>query len=56
MLIFLSAVFFLNQPLLKKILGIPSVLINLDLDEVQHSLGPDLGPDCLQRLSADGTS
>ena len=25
----------------------------LDPDQVQHSVGPDLGPNCLQRLSAD---
>ena len=48
--------FFLKSTFAKKILGIPSVLSSLDLDEVQHSLGPDQGPDCLQRLSADGTS
>ena len=29
---------------------------NLDLDQAQHSVGPDLGPKCLQRLSADKTS
>ena len=26
---------------------------DLDLDQDQHSLGPDLDPNCLQRLSAD---
>ena len=25
----------------------------LDPDQDQHSVGPDLGPNCLQRLSAD---
>ena len=25
----------------------------LDLDHDQHSVGPDLGPNCLQRLSTD---
>ena len=25
----------------------------LDLDQVRHSVGPDLDPNCLQRLSAD---
>ena len=25
----------------------------LDLDQNQHSVGPDLGPNCLKRLSAD---
>ena len=27
---------------------------SLDPDQGQHSVGPDLGPDCLQRLSAGG--
>ena len=27
-----------------------------DPDQNQHSIGPDLGPNCLQRLSADDTS
>ena len=26
---------------------------NLDPDQVRHFVGPDLGPDCLQRLLAD---
>ena len=26
---------------------------SLDLDQAQHFGGPDLGPNCLQRLSAD---
>ena len=25
----------------------------LDPDQTRHSVGPDLGPNCLQRLSAD---
>ena len=38
----------------KKILsGIPSVSNSLDPDQAQHFVGPDLGPNCLQRLSAD---
>ena len=28
----------------------------LDPDQDQHFVGPDLGPNCLQRLSADNTS
>ena len=28
----------------------------LDPDQAQHFVGPDLGPNCLQRLSADDTS
>ena len=27
----------------------------LDADQAQHSVGPDLDPNCLQRLSADDT-
>ena len=33
-----------------------SVSNSLDPDQDQHSVGPDLGPNCLQRLSADDTS
>ena len=29
---------------------------NLDLDQAQHFVRPDLGSNCLQRLSADDTS
>ena len=29
---------------------------SLDPDRARHFVGPDLGPDCLQRLSADDTS
>ena len=28
---------------------------NLDPDQARQNVGPDLGSDCLQRLSADGT-
>ena len=28
---------------------------SLDPDQARHLVGPDLGPNCLQRLSADGT-
>ena len=28
---------------------------SLDPDQVQHFVGPNLGPNCLQRLSADDT-
>ena len=28
----------------------------MDPDQPRHSFGPDLGPNCLQRLSADDTS
>ena len=29
---------------------------SLDPDQSRHFVGPDLGPNCLQRLSADDTS
>ena len=29
---------------------------SLDPDQARHFVGPDLGPDCLQRLSADNKS
>ena len=29
---------------------------SLDPDQARHLVGPDLGPNCLQRLSADATS
>ena len=29
---------------------------SLDPDQARHKVGPDLGPDCLQRLSADNTN
>ena len=32
------------------------MLNSLDPDEARHFVGPDLGPNSLQRLSADGTS
>ena len=28
---------------------------SLDPDQARHFVGPDLGPNCLQRLSADNT-
>ena len=29
---------------------------SFDLDQARHFVGPDLGPNCLQKLSADDTS
>ena len=52
----LSADFFQNHPFQKILSGIPSVSNNLDPDQARHFVGPDLGPNCLQRLSADNTS
>ena len=31
------------------------MLISLDPDQARRSVGPDLGPNCLQKLSADNT-
>ena len=40
----------------KKIRNTFRVLNGLDPDQERHSVGPDLGPNCLQRLSADDKS
>ena len=46
-----SADFFQNQLLQKNyFMNIISVSNNLDPDQDQHSVGHDLGPNCLQRL------
>ena len=36
--------------------GVPSKCHSLDLDQAGCFVGPDLGPNCLQTLSADNTS
>ena len=57
---FLSPVdFFQNQQLLSffqgiHVQGIIRVTNGLDPDQDQHFVEPDLGSNCLQRLSADG--
>ena len=54
---FLSSADFFQNQLLREILSqIPSVSNCLDPDQARHFVGPDLGPNCLQRLSADDTS
>ena len=40
----------------KKFRNIIRVSNGLDPDQDRHSVGPDLGPNCLQRLSADDKS
>ena len=53
---FLSSVdfLFLNELLQKKSFRYAiRVSRSLDLDQAQHFAGPNLGPNCLQRLSAD---
>ena len=32
------------------------MLNSLDPDQARQNVGPDLGPNCLQKLSADGNS
>ena len=46
-------IFFQNQLFQKSLSGIPSVSNCFDPDQARHSGGPDLGTNCLQRLSAD---
>ena len=46
-----SADFFQNQLFRKKFSGVTIKVSNsLDLDQDRHSVGPDLCPNCLQRL------
>ena len=49
--IFLEIIFFKNS--FRKIIRVSN---NLDPDQARHFVGPDLGPNCLQRLSADDKS
>ena len=52
-----SADFFQNQLLQKNyFMNIISVSNNLDPDQDRHFVGHDLGPNCLQSLSADDES
>ena len=56
-MIFLSSAnFFQNSPFKKILSGKPSVSNSLDPDQSRHFVGTDLGPNSLQRLSADETS
>ena len=49
-------IFFQNQLFQKNSLGKTIKVSNsLDPDQARRSVGPDLGPNCLQRLSADDT-
>ena len=52
-----SADFFQNQLFRKILLGVITVTVsnNLDPDQARQNVGPDLGPNCLQRISADHT-
>ena len=51
--LFLSGDIFQNQHFQKIFSGTLSVSNGLDPDQAQHSVRPDLGPNCLQILSAD---
>ena len=46
-------IFFQNQPFRKTLSGIPRVSNSLDQDQARRVDGPDLSPNCLQRLTAD---
>ena len=52
MLLLLSADFFQNN-FCRNTIRVPN---GLDPDQDRHSVGPDLGPNCLQRLSEDDKS
>ena len=54
MLLSLSADFF--SKLKKKFRNTISVPNGLDPNQARHFVGPDLGPKCMQRLSADDKS
>ena len=51
-----SADFYSISSFSKKISGIPSLSNSLDPDQARHFVELDLDPNCLQSLSADGTS
>ena len=54
LLCLLSADFFQNQLFLKNSFrNTIRVSNSLEPDQARHFVGPDLGPNCLQRLSAD---
>ena len=50
-----SADCFQNQLFQKILSGIPCVSNRMDPDQARHFVGPELGPNCLHRLSADET-
>ena len=50
-----SADFFQNQLSKNSFNNTIRVLNSLDPDQARQNVGPDLGPNCLQSLSADGT-
>ena len=56
MLLLLSAYFFQLTFSKNSFMNIIRVSINLDPDKGRRSVGPDLGANCLQRLSRDNIS
>ena len=56
MLLLSSADFFQKHFKKDSFWNTDGVTSSLDLDQAQRSVGPDLGPNCLQRLSAVGKS
>ena len=57
MLLLSSVDFFQNYPFQDVLSGtLPECQTFLDPDQDRHSVGPDLDPNCLQRLSADDKS
>ena len=58
MLFFSSAVFCLKPTFSNNSSGIPwecQLSNSLDPDQARHFVGPDLGPNCFQKLTADET-
>ena len=55
---FLSSTDFFQNQLFRKNCFRNAIRVSngLDQDQTRHFVGPDLGPNCLQRLSADDTS
>ena len=53
---FLSFADFFNSLLKNYVKNTTRMSNSLDPDQVQLFIGPDLGPNCLQRLLADDTS
>ena len=51
-MLFLSSADFFQNQLFRKI---PLELLSLDPDQARHFGRPELGPNCLQRLTADDT-
>ena len=48
--------FFQNHLFRKNLSGIRSVSNSFHPDQLEHFVWPELGPNCLQKLSADGIS